>query len=216
VLHLSLPKAGEALNVLCLGAHADDIEIGCGATILRLIGECPDVIVRWVVFSGNAARRAEAQNSAGAFLGTGVNYQLNVFDFRDGYFPFYGAEVKDVFEQLKHETQPSVIFTHWRGDAHQDHRIIAELTHCTFRDHLILEYEIPKFDGDLGNPNVFVPLKQKQMRQKIALILENFKSQTSRQWFDEATFLALARLRGVGCNAPNGFAEAFYSSKLII
>jgi LmbE family N-acetylglucosaminyl deacetylase len=217
VISLSLPRNGDhPLSVLCLGAHADDIEIGCGGTLLRLLAERPETIVRWIVFSGNEARRAEAENSAETFLGERVRHHLEIFDFKDGYFPFCGAAIKDVFESLKRTIEPSLIFTHWLADAHQDHRVIAELTHCTFRNHLILGYEIPKYDGDLGNPNVFVPLLREQMTRKVNYILTNFSSQAPRQWFDEATFMALARLRGVGCNAVEGVAEAFHSSKLII
>jgi LmbE family N-acetylglucosaminyl deacetylase len=217
VISLSLPHNGDRpLSVLCLGAHADDIEIGCGGTLLRLLAERPETIVRWIIFSGNEARRTEAKNSARTFLGERTEYQLEIFDIRDGYFPFYGAAIKDVFEDLKRTIEPSLIFSHWIGDAHQDHRVIAELTRCTFRNHLILEYEIPKYDGDLGNPNVFVPLLREQMTRKVNFILANFPSQAARQWFDEATFIALARLRGVGCNAAEGVAEAFHSAKLTI
>lgn len=216
MLSLSLPRNDDRpLTVLCVGAHADDIEIGCGGTLLRLLAERPDTIVRWIVFSGSEARRAEAQNSARSFCGAHAG-DYRIFDFRDGYFPFYGAMIKDAFEELKGAVAPSLIFTHWVKDAHQDHRVIAELTHCTFRNHLILEYEIPKYDGDLGNPNVFMPLSREQMARKVNLILENFPSQAARQWFDEETFRALARLRGIGCNAPEGLAEAFYSTKLVI
>jgi LmbE family N-acetylglucosaminyl deacetylase len=217
MINLCLPRDGRPLHILCLGAHADDIEIGCGGTISRLIAERPDTTIRWVVFSGSEVRQAEAHGSAAAFFyGMNADYQLCVHDFRDGYFPFYGAAIKDAFESLKQDVEPSLIFTHSRGDAHQDHRLIAELTHCTFRNHCILEYEIPKFDGDLGNPNLFVPLKQSELRHKIKCILTNFPSQAGRQWFDDATFLALARLRGVGCNAAEGVAEAFYASKLVL
>jgi LmbE family N-acetylglucosaminyl deacetylase len=217
MISLSLPQSGDhPLNVLCLGAHADDIEIGCGGAILRLLAERPETIVQWIVFSGNQARRAEARNSAETFLGEHAGRNLEIFDFKDGYFPFYGAAIKDVFEGLKHSIEPSLIFSHWAGDAHQDHRVIAELTHCTFRNHLILEYEIPKYDGDLGNPNIFVPLLRDQITRKVDYILRSFPSQAGRQWFDQATFMALARLRGIGCNAAEGVAEAFHSAKLTI
>jgi LmbE family N-acetylglucosaminyl deacetylase len=216
MISLSLPRNDDRpLTVLCLGAHADDIEIGCGGTLLRLLAERPDTIVRWVVFSGSEARRVEARNSAQSFLGEHAG-DCQILDFRDGYLPFYGAAIKDVFEDLKGTVEPSLIFSHWGGDAHQDHRLIAELTHCTFRNHLILEYEIPKYDADLGNPNVFVPLPREELTRKIDFILANFPSQATRQWFDEETFMAMARLRGIGCNAPEGVAEAFYSKKLVI
>lgn len=217
MISLSLPRSGDRpLNVLCLGAHADDIEIGCGGSLLRLLAERPETIVQWIVFSGNETRRAEARNSAVRFLGGCSERHLQIFEFRDGYFPFCGAEIKDVFEVVKRTTDPSLIFTHWGKDAHQDHRVIAELTHCTFRNHLILEYEIPKYDGDLGNPNVFVPLRREQMARKVDCILSSFPSQATRQWFDESTFMALARLRGIGCNAAEGVAEAFHTAKLTI
>jgi len=218
VLNLLLPPESDGpLNLLCLGAHADDVEIGCGGSILRLLAERPSTKVCWIVFSGNDRREAEARRSAAAFLGcSSAAARIEIFGFRDGYFPFCGAELKDRFEELKQQFQPSLIFTHYRNDAHQDHRMIAELTHCTFRNHLVLEYEIPKYDGDLGNPNIFLPLGREHVFRKVELLLSHFVSQAARQWFDEATFLAMARLRGVGCNATTGFAEAFYSSKLVI
>ena len=156
MLSLVLPPArGGPLQLLCLGAHADDIEIGCGGTILRLAAEAPDLVVRWIVFSGAGLREAEARNSAAAFLENVSEKQIEVLAFRDGYFPFQGADIKDCFENVKHDFNPSLILTHWQGDAHQDHRLLAELTHNTFRDHLVLEYEIPKYDGNLGNPAFF-------------------------------------------------------------
>jgi LmbE family N-acetylglucosaminyl deacetylase len=202
-------------KLLCLGAHADDIEIGCGGTVLRLVAEVPDLVVRWIVFSGAGRREVEAQNSAAAFLGDISEKRVDVLDFRDGYFPFQGADIKDCFEALKRDFSPSLILTHWQGDAHQDHRLVAELTHNTFRDHLVLEYEIPKYDGDLGNPAFFVPLTRAQLRRKVETIARHFPSQHRRSWFSDETFLALARLRGIGCNAPEGLAEAFYARKII-
>src|SRR5579863_3197676 len=189
------PDAGAPLNLLCLGAHADDIEIGCGGTILRLVKEIPDLSVRWIVFSGDSVREAEARNSAAAFLGGVRASRVDILKFRDGYFPFQGAAIKDSFEALKHEFNLSLILTHWHGDAHQDHRLVAELTHNTFRDHLVLEYEIPKYDADLGNPNFFVPLTRDVAQRKIAKLREFFTSQHGRGWFTDETFLAMARLR---------------------
>lgn len=203
------------LRLLCLGAHADDIEIGCGGTILRLAAEVPGLSVRWVVFSGEATRAEEARNGAVAFLQGAQDMQVDVLAFRDGYFPFQGAEIKDWFEALKRDPEPSLILTHWRGDAHQDHRLIGELTHETFRNHLVLEYEIPKYDGDLGNPNFFVRLTEEQLRRKIERIKAHFPSQRERSWFTDDTFRALARLRGIGCRAPEGFAEAFHVGKIV-
>ena len=136
--------------------------------------------------------------------------------FRDGYFPFQGAEIKDSFEALKRDFDPSLVLTHMRGDAHQDHRLLAELTYNTFRNHLVFEYEIPKYDGDLGNPSFFVPLTQAQVRRKVELISRHFPSQHGRSWFSDETFQGLARLRGLACNAPEGLAEAFYARKIVL
>ena len=198
------------MKLLCLGAHADDIEIGCGGTILRLAAEMPDLVVRWIVFSGGGPREVEARSSAVAVK------QIEVLQFGDGYFPFQGAAIKDRFEVIKCEFDPSLVLTHWQGDAHQDHRLVAELTHNTFRDHLVLEYEIPKYDGDLGNPNLFVPLTQALFRRKVETIGHHFSSQRRRSWFSDKTFLAMARLRGIGCNSPEGLAEAFYARKIVL
>jgi LmbE family N-acetylglucosaminyl deacetylase len=204
------------LKVLCLGAHPDDIEIGCGGTILRLAAEFPDLVVRWVVFSGAGPRGAEAGNSAAAFLESIAKKQIEVLSFRDGYFPFQGAEIKDCFEKIKDDFDPSLVLTHCQSDAHQDHRLLARLTHNTFRNHLVLEYEVPKYDPDLGNPVFFVPLTRIQFQRKVDNILRHFPSQRGRSWFSDETFLALARLRGIGCNAPEGVAEAFYSTKITL
>jgi LmbE family N-acetylglucosaminyl deacetylase len=171
--------------------------------------------VRWVVFSATKIREAEAKHSATAFLQGVINRQIDVRGFRDGYFPFQGTEIKDYFETIKADFDPTLILTHQNADAHQDHRLIAQLTYNTFRDHLILEYEIPKYDGDLGNPAVFVPLTMDQMRRKIEAIGRNFPSQAGRGWFCDETFLAIARLRGIGCHAPEGVAEAFYTRKIV-
>jgi LmbE family N-acetylglucosaminyl deacetylase len=198
-----------------LGAHSDDIEIGCGGTVLRITAEVPDLVVRWIVFSGDERRRTEAQNSATAILEHVSKKRIEVLGFRDGYFPSQSADIKDYFESLKNDFNPSLILTHWQNDAHQDHRLMADLTFNTFRNHLVLEYEIPKYDGDLGNPNFFVPLSRAQLQRKIATILQNFVSQRGRSWFEEETFAAMARLRGIGCNAPEGVAEAFYARKVV-
>src|SRR5271165_7024722 len=184
--------ATEALKILCVGAHSDDIEIGCGGTILRLAEQHPGSAFHWVVFSANGVRAAEARRSAQLFVGsTGLRGPL-LKTFRDGFMPFVGAEVKEVFEELK-AVSPDLIFTHNRKDAHQDHRLIAELTWNTFRDHMILEYEIPKYDGDLGQPQVFVPLTLETCRQKVRNIMDAFPSQHGKRWFQEDTFLSLLR-----------------------
>jgi LmbE family N-acetylglucosaminyl deacetylase len=217
MLTLPLPRPTERpYTVLCLGAHGDDIEIGCGGTLLRLLAACPDTAVHWVVLSADALRTGEAIDSAKAFLGDARSKTILVNHFRDGFFPFLGAEIKEQFEELKTKVSPDVIFTHHRGDLHQDHRLIGELTWHTFRAHLILEYEVPKYDGDLGAPNVFVPLDESVCRRKIQTLLSSFPSQRRKHWFDEDTFLSLLRLRGMECHAPSRYAEAFYARKLVL
>jgi LmbE family N-acetylglucosaminyl deacetylase len=213
---LSLPSnADSSLNVLCLGAHSDDIEIGCGGTILHLAQQYPNCVFHWVVFSACGVRAAEANSAAALFAGTSVRGPL-LKTFQDGFMPFVGAEVKAVFEELKRAVSPDLIFTHNRKDAHQDHRLLAELTWNTFRDHLILEYEIPKYDGDLGQPSVFVPLEAETCQKKVRCIMEAFQSQSHKRWFQSETFFSLMRLRGMECNAPSGYAEAFYCRKLTL
>ncbi len=203
------------VNVLCLGAHSDDIEIGCGGTILHLARQYPNCVFHWVVFSATGVRADEAQRAATLFAGAGALKGPLLKAFQDGFMPFVGAEVKAVFEELK-SISPDLIFTHNRNDAHQDHRLLAELTWNTFRDHLILEYEVPKYDGDLGCPTVFVPLDSELCEKKVQFLLETFQSQRSKRWFQSETFVALLRLRGMECNAPSGYAEAFYSRKLVL
>ena len=178
-----------------------------------MLAELPSVVVRWIVFSGDERRGTEARNSAAAVLGNVSEKQIEVLGFRDGYFPSQSADIKDCFEAIKRDFDPSLILTHRQDDAHQDHRLLAELTFNTFRNHLVLEYEIPKYDGDLGNPNFFVPLTRAQLQRKIDTISHHFVSQRGRSWFVDETFIAMARLRGIGCNAPEGVAEAFYVQK---
>ena len=215
MLGVALNKPADTpIRVLCLGAHSDDIEIGCGGTILKLIADYPHLDVTWIVFGAGGVRVTEARSSAGDFLKQVKEKQITVKGFRDGFFPYIGGEIKDYFEQLKGELSPDLIFTHYRDDLHQDHRLINELTWNTFRDHLILEYEIPKYDGDLGSPNVFVHLDENTCKTKIGYLLAHFKSQHSRRWFTEDTFLAIMRLRGMESNAPGKYAEAFYTRKL--
>jgi LmbE family N-acetylglucosaminyl deacetylase len=208
--------AGGELRVLCLGCHSDDIEIGCGGAILRLADEHPDCVFHWVVFSATDIRESEAKNSVAQFLEPRRLNQVVLKSFPDGFMPFIGAEIKAVFESLKRDISPDVIFTHNRRDAHQDHRLIADLTWNTFRDHLILEYEIPKYDGDMGQPTVFVPLPLEVCERKVNLIMDAFRSQADKRWFKPETFYALMRLRGMECNAPSGYAEAFYGRKLVL
>ena len=201
---------------LFVGAHADDIEIGCGATVRKLVARYPDADYWWVVLTSDLTRAQEAQRAAESFLSGAGRTTIEIADFRDGYLPFVGAEVKDHFEELKTRCSPDVIFAPYHRDAHQDHRLAAELTWNTFRDHVILEYEVPKYDGDLGAPNVFVAVDEGEVGEKIRRILEHFPSQQSRSWFDETTFRALMRLRGVESNAATGSAEAFYARKLVV
>jgi len=215
----SLSLFGEtapALNVLCLGAHSDDIEIGCGGTVLRLVEEHPNCVFHWVVFSADGPRAAEARRAAALFSGANIVHGPQIKAFQDGFMPFAGGEVKAVFEELKQTVCPDLIFTHNRKDAHQDHRLLAELTWNTFRNHLILEYEIPKYDGDLGQPSVFVPFDAEVCEKKVCYLMDAFQSQCSKHWFQRETFLSLMRLRGMECNAPSGYAEAFYCRKLLL
>lgn len=207
---------GGALKILCLGSHSDDIEIGCGGTLLRLREQYPTCEINWVVFSAVGIRESEAHRGAELFAGSNRHQAVVLKDFPDGFMPFAGGEVKAVFEQLKETVSPNLIFTHNRKDAHQDHRLIGELTWNTFRDHLILEYEIPKYDGDFGQPSVFVPLEAEVCQKKVRYIVDTFQSQRAKRWFQEDTFLSLMRLRGMECNAPSGYAEAFYSRKIVL
>src|SRR5580658_4077172 len=205
---------GAAPRILCLGCHSDDIEIGCGGTILRLAGQYPGCVFHWVVFSAAGIRAQEARCAAGLFAGSQLRGPV-LKEFRDGFMPFEGAQVKDAFEELK-GVSPNLIFTHNRKDAHQDHRLLAELTGNTFRDHLILEYEIPKYDGDMGRPAVFVPLEAELYQKKVRYLMEAFESQHQKRWFQPDTFLSLMRLRGMECNSPSGYAEAFYCKKMVL
>jgi len=205
-----------ALQVLCLGCHSDDIEIGCGGAVLRLAGQYPDCEFHWVVFSALGIREAEAKRATELFVDPARLKGVLLKKFPDGFMPFVGAEVKSVFEELKKKISPNLIFTHNRKDAHQDHRLIAELTWNTFRDHLILEYEIPKYDGDMGQPSVFVPLELEVCQKKVHFLMEAFQSQHHKRWFQRETFLSLMRLRGMECNASSGYAEAFYCRKLVL
>ena len=203
------------VNVLCLGAHSDDIEIGCGGTILSLARQYPKCVFHWVVFSAIGIRADEARLAASLFTKPESLKGPILKTFQDGFMPWAGAEVKASFEELK-SINPNLVFTHNGEDAHQDHRILAELTWNTFRDHTILEYEIPKYDGDMGTPSVFVPLEREVYEKKVSNLMEAFGSQRSKRWFQPETFMALMRLRGMECNAPSGYAEAFYSRKLVL
>ncbi len=204
------------LQILCLGAHCDDIEIGCGGTILQLLKSGRQTSWTWVTFCSNPERKREAEASVRAFLRTAPQAKVEVHAFRDGFLPWQGSELKEHFEQMKSLPTPDIIFTHTRDDAHQDHRMVAELTWNTFRNHLILEYEIPKYDGDLGRPGVYVPLDQDVCREKIALLRRSYASQSGKAWFTEDLFRGLMRLRGMEANAPSGHAEAFHGRKLVL
>jgi LmbE family N-acetylglucosaminyl deacetylase len=203
-------------KILCLGAHCDDIEIGCGGSLLKLIRTMKDVHVYWVVFSSDERRKKEALKSANDFLKPLKIKTIVIERFRNSFFPYCGAEIKEYFEQLTKEFSPDIIFTHFRNDLHQDHRLISELTWNTFRNHLILEYEIPKYDGDLGSPNFFVQFDETISLKKTGIIMKYFKSQNDKAWFTRDTFLSLLRLRGVESNAPDKYAEGFYCRKIIL
>jgi LmbE family N-acetylglucosaminyl deacetylase len=205
-----------ARRVLCLGAHSDDIEIGCGGTVLRLIESAPNTEFYWLVFTSNRERAREAQGSAAAFLRKARKKTIVVKSFRDGFLPYEGAPVKECFEELKQAFAPDLIFTHFRDDLHQDHRLVCELTWNTFRSHLILEYEIPKYDADLRSPNCFVPLPGSIYRKKVQWLMRYFGTQRNKRWFSEDLFHGLMRLRGVESASPTHYAEAFYCRKLLL
>jgi len=216
MMKLSLArKDSEPVRILCLGAHSDDIEIGCGGTLLQLQKQYGKVKFHWVVFSAAGARGEEAVKGAELFT-AGSEKEVVLKEFRDGFLPYSGATIKDFFEELKGRVNPDLIFTQWQGDAHQDHRLLSELTWNTFRNHLILEYEIPKYDGDMGRPNLFVPLESPLHEQKVNHLFEAFESQRSKAWFDRETFLGLMRIRGMESNSASGYAEAFYTRKLVV
>ena len=208
--------SGAPSRVLCLGAHSDDIEIGCGATVLRLLEECPKTQFTWVILSATPEREREARSSAASFLVGAKSADIRVERFRESHFPWEGSRIKDRLAGIAREIDPELVLTHWRGDKHQDHRTVAELTWNHFRDHLILEYEIPKWDGDLGRPNAYATATAARVDRKIELLMEHFASQQSRPWFREDTFRALLRIRGLECNAPDRFAEAFYADKILL
>jgi LmbE family N-acetylglucosaminyl deacetylase len=203
-------------HVLCLGAHSDDIEIGCGGTLLKLARQRPDIQVTWVVFSGKGARAREAKASAQTFLRGLKKSRIILKQFQVSFFPFEGKAIKDYFEALKRLPQPDLIFTHYRDDRHQDHRVLSDFAWNTWRNHLILEYEVPKYDGDLGVPNVFVPVPEDLCREKVDNLCRYFRTQNNKHWFAPETFLGLMRLRGMECASPTNYAEAFYCRKLVL
>ena len=207
-------NSADPVNILCLGAHSDDIEIGCGGTLLQMQCDGIRINVTWVVFSASGKRADEARVAAGLFTAD-CGAEVILHEFRDGFLSYSGTQVKEYFEELKQKVQPDLIFTHWKDDAHQDHRLVSSVTWNTFRNHLILEYEIPKYDGDIGRPNVFVPLEAESYRGKVDHLFQAFESQRSKAWFDREMFTGLMRIRGMESNSPSGYAEAFHSRKLI-
>lgn len=213
---ISLIDINRIRRVLCVGAHSDDIEIGCGGTLLRMIAANHALEIRWVVFCGADEKRArEARQSAHKFLHGAAASDVRIENFRDAYMPYCGEQAKDAFEAIKKDFAPDVVFTHYRDDRHQDHRVLSDLAWNTWRDHLILEYEIFKYDGDLGRPNVFSPITRETCQHKIDLLMSGFPTQATKQWFTPDVFWAMLRLRGVEANSPTQFAEAFYCRKML-
>jgi LmbE family N-acetylglucosaminyl deacetylase len=216
LLAFSLARGStSSLSVLVVGAHSDDIEIGCGGTLLQLARDVHDLSVYWVVLGARGERADEARRSADALLSAVPGRTVVIQEFRDAFLPYVGESVKEFFEDLKQKVSPDVIFTHQRHDLHQDHRLVCELTWNTFRDHLIVEYEVPKYDGDVGTPNFFVHLDDEIVRRKVDLLLDQFATQRDRRWFTDDLFRALMRIRGMESNAPSGYAEGFYARKLV-
>lgn len=215
MLPLTLSREGRPLRVLCLGAHSDDIEIGCAGLLLRWLQE-HELHVTWVVCSAAGRRADEARRSAQALLQGAAGLELVLGDLADAQLPADFRAAKAFVGGLRERTAPDVVLTHRLEDRHQDHRLIAELAWQTWRDQPILEFEIPKYEGDLGQPNLYVPLSVAQARRKTEHLLEHFGSQRSKDWFCAGTFEALMRLRGIECRAPEGFAEAFHARKLVL
>jgi LmbE family N-acetylglucosaminyl deacetylase len=213
MLHFSL---NSLRRILCVGAHSDDIEIGAGGTLLELAEQNSDLEIYWVVFSAPGTRAEEARSSADDFLAGVTRKQIKIGSFRESYFPSEWPAIKDWFEKLRSEIEPDIVFAHYRDDRHQDHRVLSDLAWNTFRNHLILEYEILKYDGDLGRPNVFVPLSEQLCARKIELLLKHFKTQSTKHWFTRDTFEAMHRIRGVESASATGRAEAFYCRKLLL
>jgi LmbE family N-acetylglucosaminyl deacetylase len=208
-------KFDKLKRILCLGAHSDDIEIGCGGTILKLTEEHPGLDVTWIVMSAEGERNEEARRSARDFLKRAGKSRVVVKDFRGSFFPYQGEQIKEFFETLK-PLRPDLVFTHYRDDLHQDHRVLSDLAWNTFRSHVILEYEIPKYDGDFGVPNFFVPLSKARCLRKAGLLLKHFGSQANKHWFTSELFLATSRIRGMECDSSTQYAEAFYSRKMLL
>jgi LmbE family N-acetylglucosaminyl deacetylase len=207
----------QPFHILCLGAHCDDIEIGCGGTLLHLLKSNKNISVTWVVFTSDPTRAKEAEAGAQRFCVNAKSLDLKIFDLQDGYLPYAGAEVKNLFEKVKKEiAPPDLVLTHYRNDLHQDHRKVSELTWNTFRNHLILEYEIPKWDGDLSQPNTFIHLDESTCQEKIRHLQEVYNTQQAKRWFTDDLFWSLMRIRGMECNSASRFAEAFHSRKVVL
>lgn len=202
-------------TILCLGAHGDDIEIGCGGTLLKLLAEWSDAAVHWVVLSSTPDRVAETEDSAHRFIGNKAA-SVVVEGYRDGYLPHQAIEIKEFFAALGRDVKPDLIFTHRCADAHQDHRLVGELTWQTFRDQTILEYEIPKFDGDLETPNLYVELSNDTVDRKVRHLIDAFATQRDKHWFTADTFRSVMRLRGIECRAADGYAEGFHCRKFVV
>jgi LmbE family N-acetylglucosaminyl deacetylase len=216
MLELLSATSASVTRILCLGAHCDDIEIGCGGTLLKLLDSRAGARVDWVVLSSDERREAEARAGAEAFLANAGEANVVTRTFRQRFFPYVATEIKEFFDELGASTQPDLIFTHFADDRHQDHRLLSELTYNTFRDHLVLEYEIPKWDGDIARPSVYVRLDDAHVERKVDTIWAVFESQRDKQWFSKETFLATMRLRGIECKSPSGYAEAFHCRKLVL
>lgn len=208
--------ADRPATFLFLGAHCDDIEIGCGGTVMRLVEDYPDAAIHWVVFSSDEKRAAETRRAAEVLLAGAKASSVTIKTFRNAFFPYIGIELKEYFEELKRAFAPDVIFTHYRNDRHQDHRTLSDLTWNSFRSHLVLEYEIPKYDGDLGQPNLYVPVPREMMQRKIETLMDCYATQANHQWFTPDTFSGLMRIRGIECDSPTGYAEAYHARKLTI
>lgn len=213
---LSERRDQKKLNLLVLGAHCDDIEIGCGGTLLKWSMEARIQKIIWVIFSSNATRKEEARRSAEMYLQDIPESEIIILDYQDAYLTFDAKEIKEKFEEIRHLMDPDIVFTHYRNDRHQDHRLLSDLAWNTFRNHLVIEYEIPKYDGDLGTPNGYVAIPSEQVDRKIALLLACYTSQAAKHWFDEETFKSLMRIRGLECNSSSRYAEAFHLRKCLL
>ena len=216
MLRISLDGLEASGTILCLGAHCDDVEIGCGATLVDLTERFPGVRIHVIVFCSDERREAETRRSLALLLDENSKLTLNFATFRDGYLPYQAAEVKEYLAKQARGIAPDLVITHNRQDLHQDHKLIGEITYQEFRDNLIFEMEIPKYDGDMGRPNVYIPVSDDGSKRKIARLIDCYESQREKDWFSSDTFLALMRLRGLECRSPTGLAEAFYVSKLVL